>query len=170
MGYSGGEAVDGGQPLRLDHFDLGAAEVVELPVDLAIESAIVEGEADLIRHALQQCDLLVGEAIFRLAAEGEGAENAVPGPDGHAHESANPVGGDGRPCCGEQIIRSPDVIDSSRLSHQRHSADQALAHGQLDIDPAQLVTEASVSPQKETVAVGGDQMEARDLVSSDMGQ
>jgi hypothetical protein len=100
VSHPGGEAVDSGQPLRLDHLDLRAAEIVELPIDLAVEAGIVEGEADLICHALQQGDFLVGEEVFGLPPEGQRAENAVPGPDGHAHESANAVGGDGRPCRG----------------------------------------------------------------------
>ena len=170
MRHPGGQAVDGGQPLRLDHFDLGAAEVVELAVDLAVEAGIVEGEADLIRHALEQRDLLVGEAVLGLPAEGQGAENAVTGPDGHAHESADAVGGDGHPRRGQQVIGDPDVVDPTGLSRQRYPTDQALTHGQLDIDPAQLVTEASVSPQEEAIAVGGDEMKARDLVARDMGQ
>jgi hypothetical protein len=70
VSHPGGEAVHGRQPLRLDHLDLRTAKVVKLPVDLAVEAGIVEGEADLICHALQQGDFLVGEEVFGLPPEG----------------------------------------------------------------------------------------------------
>src|SRR6266508_4937247 len=168
--HSRGEAVDGGQPLRLHHLDLRAAQVVELPVDLAVEPGIVQGEADLIRHALEQRDFLVGEAVFRLPAEGQRAEDAMAGPDGYAHEPPDAVDGDRQPCRGEQIVGHPDVVDPARLTGQRQTSDQSLAHGELDIDPSQLVAEPSVSPEEQAIAVGGYEMKTRDLVSGDVGQ
>src|SRR6266436_234526 len=92
------------------------------------------------------------------------------GPDGHAHEPPDAVDGDRRPCRGQQIVGQPDVVDPARLSGQRHTSNQSLAHGQLDIDPSQLVAEPSVSPEEQAITVGGYEMETRDLVSGDVGQ
>ncbi len=168
VGHAGGQTIDGGKALSLDHFGLGPAEVVELAVDLAVEARIIEGEADLVGHALEQGHFLVGEPVLGLAAEREGAQDAVARPDGNADEAADAVRAHGRPRRGQEIGLAARVVHPAPAPGQRDTADQSVAHGQLEVDAAELVGEAPLPAQQEALTVRRDQMQARDLVTGDV--
>ena len=51
-----------------------------------------------------------------------------------------------------------------------HPADEALADRQHLVDLAQAIREAALAAQQEHLAVGGDEVKARDLVAGDVGE
>jgi len=94
----------------------------------------------------------------------------VPRPDRHAEEPADAVGGDRGPRGGQQVVGAPGLVHAAHAPRGGHPADETLADGQHLVDLAQAVREPALAAQKEHLAVGGDEVEARDLVAGHVGE
>ena len=89
-------------------------------------------------------------------------------PDGNADEAADAVRAHGCPRRGQEIGLAARVVHPAPAPGQRDTADQSVAHGQLEVDAAELVGEAPLPAQQEALTVRRDQMQARDLVTGDV--
>ena len=162
------QLADRGQPLGPHHVGVRAAQVLELQARLGVQARVVEGQADLVGARLEQRDLLVAEAILGLPAERERAQDAVARADRHAQEAADAVGGHRGPRGGQEIVRAPGLVHAPHAPGGGHAADEALADGQHLVDLAEAIREAALTAQQEHLAVGGDEVKARDLVTGDV--
>ena len=123
------QLADRGQPLGAHHVGVRAAQVLELPAGLGVETRVVEGQADLVGDALEQGDLLVGErsSVWRpsesvprircRARIGTHTKPRMPSAATAARAASS---------------RSParrDLVQPARPAAQGDAADQALAHG-----------------------------------------
>ncbi len=159
------ELADRGQPLGPHHVGVGAAQLLELQARLGVEARVVQRQPDLVGARLEQRDLLVAEAVLGLPAEREGAQDAVPRPDRHAEKPANAVGAHRGPRRGQQVVRAPGVVHAAHAARGGYPADETLADRQHLVDLAQPIGESALAAQQERLAVGGDEMQARDLVA-----
>ena len=87
-----------------------------------------------------------------------------------ADEAADAVGGHDLPRDGQQVRGLGDLVEAADAAGQRHAADEPVAQGQDLVHLAEPIGEAALSPEEQRLPIGGEEMQASDLVAGDMGQ
>ena len=170
VGDAARQFADRGEPLGAHHLRLRPAQAPRAAARVSEYSArIVEGKADLVGHALEQRDLLVGEAAARLASQRERAEDAVARADRHADEAPDAVGGHGGARRVQEVAGPGDVVHAARWPDWATRPISPSPTGRTRLTSRRR-GQAAIAAQEQTLAVGGNQMKARDLVSGDVGE